>query len=130
MTKLLTIFLNCFFKPQQLIASGMQKIFAIGLLLFGGGIGLFFLFEALVPLIGYIESGASMSALFIIGGSLLLYLNKKKTSRPQEDILRQAQDIVKCIDIDKVTKSNIVKILLVALGTGIILSQLKNTKKN
>ena len=71
-----------------------------------------------------------MSALFIIGGSLLLYLNKKKVSRPQEDILQQAQDIVKCIDTDKVKKSNIVKILLVTLGTGIILSQLKNTKKS
>ncbi|MBY0292846.1 MAG: hypothetical protein K2W92_06125 [Alphaproteobacteria bacterium] len=129
MTKLLIIFLNLFLKPQNLISSGIQKLFASMLIISGGGIGLFFLFEALVPFIGYIESGASVSALLIIGGSLLLYLNKKKKARPQEDILRNAQDIVKCIDIDAAIKSNVIKILLISLGTGIILSQLKNIKK-
>jgi hypothetical protein len=98
-------------------------------ILIGGGLGLFFLFQFLVPLIGYLESGAILSLLLMGGGLLILLLNHKKPSRPIDNILGEAQEVFKQINIQKILQENGPKIIIFSFISGILLSQLTGKKK-
>ena len=75
-------------KPKVCNAFSVKRICGYFFLALGGGIGFWFLFQSLIPLIGYLESGALMSALFLsIGGGLLLWGRRKKPKCPLMMIL-------------------------------------------
>lgn len=129
MSAVRSIICDLFLKPQEESKDGCWRILGITCLFVGAGIGIFFLFETLVPLIGYIESGASVSALIMLMGSVLLLLNRKKKLTSQPPSLPHIQDIFKNIDLENELKNNAGKVMLLAFGVGLILSQLTNIKK-
>jgi len=117
------------FKPQGRGRYFMIQIAGYFLLFIGGCLGLFFLFQALIPLIGYIESGAVMSGLFLVGGLIVLILGRrKKSSRPIDTIFNEAQNMAKQIDLENILKNNVHKILLASFFGGLLVSQLKDGK--
>lgn len=126
----MSLIVDLFFKPQK---EGKEEYWwrAIGYicLLLGVGIGIFFLFETLIPLMGYVESGASISALLVLMGSTLLLLYRRKPPVSQTISLSHIQDIFKGLNMESELKNNAVKVVLLAFGMGIALSQLTNVKK-
>lgn len=127
---ILELIMSYFLKSQGGTSISIRRIFGYLFLLLGAGIGFFFLFKALVPIIGYLESGALISALLmIVGGLFLLYRHKKKSPPPLDNILAEAQHIFKSIDVEKMLKKNTHKVLLFSFLGGIVLSQIKDAKK-
>ena len=128
MRTLINLILDQFLRSQNPEKIVMCRILSFVLLIGGGGLGLFFLFEALVPVMGYVESGASVSALLLLAGGLLFFLKRKKniTSTPS---LPQIQDLFSNINIESELKNNAVKIALFSFGIGLALTQLPKIKK-
>lgn len=122
--------LSFLFKPQASTSYLMTHILGYIFIIVGGLIGIFFLFQFLVPLIGYLETGALFALLFIGGGWLMIYLNRRKQTRPIDQIMGEVHEIYKKIDIEKVVKKNAPQILIFSFAAGIILSQLKMNKKS
>lgn len=128
MSALMSLMIDLFLKPQKENKKEGGRMVGLILILMGVGSGIFFLFEALVPLIGYLESGTAISFLLIFTGSLLLFLNRKKVRSSPEVPLPHIQDIFKDIDLEGAFKNNAIKMTLLALGAGVVLSQLINIK--
>lgn len=103
------------------------KILGYCFLLLGGGTGAFFLFQALSPIVGYLESGGIISSLFIIFGIFLLWREKSK-STPQEEAIQKIGTFFKELNIEKILKEHAIVISLLSVGAGIILSRIKNVK--
>jgi cytochrome c biogenesis protein CcdA len=129
MSTAMGILYDLFLKPQKESQEVYWRILGLTFLMVGIGLGSFFLFETLVPLIGYVESGASISVLLILMGSSLLLLNRKKQLVPQVPSLPPIQDVFKGIDMENELKNHAGKIMLLAFGIGFTLSQLTNVKK-
>jgi preprotein translocase subunit SecG len=126
---ILELIMSYFLKPQGGGCISMARIAGYLFLLVGGGIGLFFLFQALVPLIGYLESGALISAVLVgIGVIFLIFAHKKKPTRPLDNILGEAQNVFKSVNAEKMLKNNVHKVLLFSFLGGLVLSQLKDAK--
>lgn len=98
--------------------------------LFSSGLGAtFFLFQALAPIIGYLESGAlACTSLGVLGGSLLFIDKKQQTSIPEEAVSK-ITSFLKEFNIENTLKNNVVPVSLVFLGVGFALSQMKNIKR-
>lgn len=127
---ILELIVSYFLKPQGGICIAMTRIAGYLFLLCGGGFGLYFLFQALIPLIGFVASGACISALLMaVGGTFLFYARKKKPSRPLDNVFEGAQDLIKNVDIEEILKNNIHKVILFSFLGGLALSQIKNVKK-
>jgi len=88
--------------------------------------GTFFLFQGIVPLLGYLESGAIVCSLLGVVGGLLIFMTRKKKPLQQEDLSHQALSFFKDLHIEKMLKDNAVPIALLSLGVGFALSQLNN----
>jgi hypothetical protein len=117
------------FKHQESTSYFVIRILGYSFTLVGGVIGIFFLFQSLVPLIGYLEAGALFSFLFIGGGLLMIFLSHQKQTRPIDQIMGEAHEIYKQINIEKVLKKNALQILMFSFVAGIILAQFKGQKK-
>lgn len=91
--------------------------------------GIFFLFQALIPFIGYLESGMIVSAVAVLIGLVLFLISPKKRESPPEEMAEKALRCFKGLEIEKVVKNNALTLSLLSLGVGIGLSQLKNIKK-
>ena len=91
--------------------------------------GTFFLFQGIVPLLGYLESGAIVCSLLGVIGGLLIFMTRKKKPLQQEDLSHQALSFFKDLHIEKMLKDNAVSIALLSLGVGFALSQLNNPNK-
>ncbi len=117
-------------KPQGRSYYFITQILGYLLLCVGGIIGLYFLFQALIPVIGYIGSGTAMSVLLMGAGVIVLIMGKrKKYSRPIDTIFGEAQSMTKKIDLENILKNNAHQILLFSFLGGLILSQVKEGKK-
>lgn len=88
--------------------------------------GTFFLFQGIVPLLGYLESGAIVCSLLGGIGGFLLFMTRKKKPLQQEDLSHQALSFFKDLHIEKMLKDNAAPIALLSLGVGFALSQLNN----
>jgi len=127
---ILEILASILLKPKVCSFFSIKRIGGCFFLSLGGGIGFWFLFQSLVPLIGYLQSGTLMSVLFLgIGGGLLLWNRKKKPESSIVEILGGVPDLCKGMDMEKMMKNNIYKILLVFFVGGILVSQMRNGKK-
>lgn len=116
-------------KPKVSSIFSIKRMTGCFFLALGGGIGFWFLFQFLVPLIGYLQSGALMSAFFLgIGCFLLFWERRKKATCPIAMILGEAQEIFKGVNMEKMLKNNVYKVILVSFIGGIVLSQVKNGK--
>ena len=110
-------------------SSGLvSKVLGCFFLMLGSLIGIFFLFQALAPKIGYLESGAIVCMVLVILGVGLLFVEKKKKPSPPEEAAQKALNFFKELDVEKVLKDNALTLSLLSLGGGMILSQLKNVK--
>ncbi len=106
----------------------VSKILGVFFLMLGGVTGIFFLFQALNPLLGYLESGIIVCALLTVFGGGLLFIGPRKKVSPQEEMTEKAVSFFKDLKVEKMLQDNALIISLLALGGGLILSQLKNVK--
>ncbi|MBS0271834.1 MAG: hypothetical protein JSR85_04225 [Proteobacteria bacterium] len=118
-------FFDLLFKTREATSALGSKILGYFFLLLATAGGGFFLFQILVPLIGYLESGITVSATFAILGAGLLFFSQEKTS-PQEEAAQKAINFLNNFDLEKTLKDNALMISLLSFGVGIGLSQLKN----
>lgn len=125
----LSLILDLLFKPRESASFLITHLIGYLSLIMGGIIGFYFLFQLLVPLIGYLETGALFCAFFLIIGGLFLVLGRKKPTNPINDLMCEAQRMFKDLEIDKNLKKNAPKILIYSLATGLILSQMKDLTK-
>jgi len=78
--------LHSLFKYHESPSSLIYKLLGGGFLLSGGLVGVFFLFQALIPFIGYLESAAlACSILIVFGIDLLLIAQQRKTSSSEKN---------------------------------------------
>ncbi|MBY0293260.1 MAG: hypothetical protein K2W92_08255 [Alphaproteobacteria bacterium] len=129
MRTLINLILDHFLRSQNIEKIEMWRILSFVLLMAGGGSGLFFLFEALIPIMGYVESGISISVLLLLVGGLLLFLNRQKTFASSKPSLSQIQDVFKNLNLESELQNNAGKIMLLSFGIGIALSQYPRIKK-
>jgi hypothetical protein len=129
MRNLLSFMLDLFLRSQNTEKIEIWRILSFVFLMGGGGCGLFFLFEALIPVMGYVESGVSISALLLLAGGLLLFFNRQKTNVSSKTSLSQVQDIFKSLNLESELKNNAGKMILLSFGIGIALSQFPRIKK-
>lgn len=120
---------NFLLKPKRCVCLMVIRI--LGYILLGVAVilGLYFLFEFLVPIIGYIQSGVLFTLFFAVIGLLLIFLSRRKKSRPIDNVLEGAEEIIKGLDIDTFITENNYKIILFSFVGGLVLSGLKGCKK-
>lgn len=130
--KMMSLFLfiaDLLLKPREVKRFLFGRILGCFLVLLGGGLGVYFIFQAIVPLIGYSESGALLCAFLIVVGLLLIFLNRRKQIRPIDDITGRAHEIFENMNTGNLLKNNIHKILLFSFVAGLLLSQLKHPRQ-
>ena len=84
------------------------------------------LFLALDPLLGFLKSGIITCFLWILLGAGLLFIGRKQTRSPQEELSQKALEFLQSCDPEKGIKDHLLLISVVLFGVGIILSQMKN----
>ncbi|MBY0500524.1 MAG: hypothetical protein K2P93_00795 [Alphaproteobacteria bacterium] len=128
MNTTLRLLLDCFLNPTPVSPRKILKVLGGVVMVIGLGIGIFFLFEALIPLIGYVESGITISILLMLIGSFLFFINKKHEPSPRTDIVQHSHKILKNMNVAELITNSPLKIIAFAFGVGVILSQVKNIK--
>jgi hypothetical protein len=128
MNTTLRLLLDCFLNPAPVSPRKILKALGVVVMVIGLGIGIFFLFEALIPLIGYVESGITVSILLMLIGSFLFFINKKDDPSPHAEIVQHSHKILKNMNIEELINNSPLKIIAFAFGAGVILSQIKNIK--
>lgn len=121
--------LDYFISPQQggaILGSKILGYCFLSIAILGG---IFFLFEGLVPLLGYIESGAIACTTLSLIGVILLFVGRKKKPVPQETLSHQALAFLKDLEIEKHLKNNSLAFSLLSFGVGIVLSQFNDPKR-
>jgi hypothetical protein len=91
--------------------------------------GAYFLFQSLVPLLGYIESGAAICTILAFIGGTLLFMTRKKKSSSAEGLSQQTLSVLKDLDVEKILKEHALSLPLISFGVGVVLSQLNNPRK-
>ena len=91
--------------------------------------GVFFFFQWLVPLVGYVKSGMIACGLLGFIGGLLLILSYPKKTLPREDFSQKILSSFKEIDMESLLKNHAVMVSLLSFGIGVVLSQLKDPRK-
>jgi len=114
------------FNTHETQTSLIYNILGCIFLLIGGLGGVFFLFQALILLLGYLEGGAIACCILIVFGSILLFINKKRNTSPPEEIIQKALASFKDFHMEKLLKNNALPISLISLVLGVVLSQVKN----
>jgi hypothetical protein len=102
---LLTYFLDLFLKEKQMNSSRII-VSAAGclLLLIGIGMGFFFVFQYMVPIWGYLESGAFLCIASLLGGILLLLISRpKQQDNPVSKLVDTTTDSLKNLHIEEMT---------------------------
>lgn len=120
------LILNVLLKPKESASFVITRSIGYLFLIVGLILGLVFFFQFLVPYIGYLETGALFCAIFFTTGFLFLFLGRKKPTRPIDDLMGEAQRLLRESEVDKIIRENAPKILLFSLAAGFILSQVKD----
>jgi hypothetical protein len=128
---LLTYFLDLFLKEKQMNSSRII-VSAAGclLLLIGIGMGFFFVFQYMVPIWGYLESGAFLCIASLLGGILLLLISRpKQQDNPASKLVDTTTDSLKNLHIEEMMTPHLSKIIPFVLLGGFLLSQLSHLQK-
>lgn len=128
---LLTYFLDLFLKEKQMNSSRII-VRAAGclLLLIGIGMGFFFVFQYMVPIWGYLESGAFLCIVSLLGGILLLLISRpKQQDNPVSKLVETTTDSLKNLHIQEMMTPQLSKIIPFVLLGGFLLSQLSHFQK-
>jgi hypothetical protein len=128
---LLTYFLDLFLKEKQMNSSRII-VSAAGclLLLIGIGMGFFFVFQYMVPIWGYLESGAFLCIASLLGGILLLLISRpKQQDNPVSKLVDTTTDSLKNLHIEEMMTPRLSKIIPFVLLGGFLLSQLSHLQK-
>ncbi|MFI0478963.1 MAG: hypothetical protein ACH349_07655 [Candidatus Rhabdochlamydia sp.] len=128
---LLTYFLDLFLKEKQMNSSRII-VSAAGclLLLIGIGMGFFFVFQYMVPIWGYLESGAFLCIASLLGGILLLLISRpKQQDNPASKLVDTTTDSLKNLHIEEMMTPRLSKIIPFVLLGGFLLSQLSHLQK-
>lgn len=96
----------------------------------GTGIGAYFLFQLLIPIVGYIESGLVISGIFLVIGTALLYFKPRKKADPAKEALLTAKNTIENINIPLQLEKHAGKLVAGAICAGFILSHLIGNKKS
>lgn len=72
--------LELFLDPYEAANGEELRLLGIALIRIGTGIGVYFLFEGSAPFFRYLGGGENISVLLFLGGSFLIYFNRKKKS--------------------------------------------------
>lgn len=118
--------LELLLKSQESKPALVTKMVGCFFLMLSGLVGLYLLFQALTPWVGYLESGGIVCGIMAILGSCCLFIEKKKTRSLQEEASNKILTFVKDFDIEKTLKDNALTLSLFSLGVGLILSQIKD----
>ncbi len=104
---------------------------ALGYCFLSAGVlgGTFFLFQGLVPLLGYVQSGAVVCSILAFTGGVLLLLTRKKKPLLHEALPQQALSFLKDLDVEKLLKEHALSLSLLSFGAGVALSQFNNPRK-
>ena len=128
---LLTYFLDLFLKEKQMNSSRII-VSAAGclLLLIGIGMGFFFVFQYMVPIWGYLESGAFLCIASLLGGILLLLISRpKQQDNPVSKLVDTTTDSLKNLHIEEMMTPRLSKIIPFVLLGGFLVSQLSHLQK-
>lgn len=106
----------------------VSKILGCFFLILAGLIGVFFLFQALIPIVGYLESGILTCGFLGVLGTGFLFMSPKKKASPHEELAEKSLKFFKDFNLEKVLKNNALAVSLLSFGIGILLSQFKNIK--
>lgn len=106
----------------------VSKILGCFFLMLAGSVGVFFLFQVLVPIVGYLESGIIACGLLGVLGTGFLLVGKKTKASPQEELAEKVLNFFKGFDLETFLKNNAFAVSLLSFGVGIILSRFKNIK--
>lgn len=120
--------LDLLFHSRQSTPILVSKVLGCFFLMLGSVVGMFFLFQSLVPIVGYLESGAIAGAALIVLGIGFLMLGQSKKPAPSDEIAEKALNFFNDFDLEKYLKNNALPLSLLSLGIGVILSQLKPIK--
>jgi len=120
--------LDLLFNSRESSPALVSKILGCFFLMLAGLIGMFFLFQALVPLVGYLESGIITCGVLGVLGTGFLLMGQKKKASPQEELAEKALNFFKDFNLEKLLKNNAIAVSLLSFGIGIVLSQFKNIK--
>lgn len=123
------MFLDFFLRSFQHHSPGfLWKCIGIFFLSIGVVIGMFFLFQLLIPYLGAAESGLLVATLLIVLGSGLVLTGQKKEVASQGDILDAFKEEINIEKVENFLKNNAFSISLVSFIAGVVLSQLKGGK--
>ena len=123
--------LDCFVKHNNHPSFSLLRLGGCLLLAIAAGLGLYFLFKLLIPIIGYIESGATITGILaIIGIIMFTSSHKTKPTDPLKEIISNAEATFLSLEGEAKSfiKANPLKAMLIALAGGVVLSQLKDSK--
>lgn len=136
MMMILNFLMSILARPHIKTSFLILRVLGCVFLILAAGVGIFFLFQAVVPVLGYLESGAILSVLLAGVGFLLLFFSRRKRPRPVDDAIGEVQEIfkkihmeIKKLDINQSLRDNAPKILLCSFVAGLILSQVKDARK-
>lgn len=116
---------------------GREKPFSLSLLhCLGGvmvasgiGMGTYFLFQFLIPFVGYVESGLVISGFFVLMGGVFLCLKARQKTTSTQEMLLTAKDTLENINIPLSFEKHAGKLVVGAICAGFILAQLMGNKK-
>jgi hypothetical protein len=131
--------LDYFLKPQTPQAFALGWFLGVFLLVVAAGFSLFFLFEGLVPIIGYLQTGGLLCVALIVAGFIFIYSSRpKKRTDPINHLVNQAGHLVNQaghmlkhvdMDINKALGAHAPKILVFSFVAGLVLSLLTPIEK-
>ena len=121
--------LDLLLKTQESKPVVDTKMVGCFFLMLSGVGGTYFLFQALTPLVGHLESGGIACGFLVFLGLCFLLIEKKKKLSLQEEASNKILNFLKDFDIEKILKDNVLPLSLFSLGAGFILSQIKDPKK-
>ncbi len=125
---IILLLLEMFLKPEASPKPFFNgRLLGYILLFIASVIGMYFLFQGLIPVIGYLESGAIICAIVASAGFLFLFLSReKKKPKPIDKIVDTAKMHYNNAegDLERFFKENAPNIILYAGLAGLTLYQI------
>lgn len=119
-----------FMQGRRSSSSLLYKITGSLLIIIGGVIGSYSLFNYMVPIIGFNESGIAIFFILTCIGIVLLSISgKKKNPEPGQEVLKLLHNFQDQINLPGFLKENGKKVLVFSVIGGILLSQLMKAAK-
>ncbi len=129
--------LDMLLKPETPKPFLSARVLGFILLWIAAAIGMYFLFQGLVPVIGYLESGAVICVMLVLAGLLCLLLHtEKQEPKPLDKIVKSATSVYteKQEAVENIFKEDAPNLILYSCLAGLtlyqIITSIKNKSKN